>query len=215
MGWKLVRDLNEAWCRPHGVSGQWRTSPDPRAALRRKIFEEAGEYAEHGDPAELYDLLNVVQALIDMEDPDGTLNAQHAAKVALLGGFTQFVEWTPVPAEIGGPLCLTRPRRSAASAARPCGYGKTTRRPHQARTPAGLTFQCPGTGHPPAGDPPCTPACRPGGTIAWPLDYERGKPHASTHVCDSPSHQAEASQWVQGITGHEGVFRTFEQPRAS
>lgn len=96
MGYKLVRDKNKAWCRAHGVSGQWRTSPDPRAALRRKIFEEGGEYTE-GDPAELYDLLDVVQALIGLEDPDGRLAARHRDKVTLLGGFTQFVEWTPVP----------------------------------------------------------------------------------------------------------------------
>ena len=49
MGCKLVRDGNEAWCRAHGVSGEWRISPDLRSALLRKVFEEAGEYAEHRD----------------------------------------------------------------------------------------------------------------------------------------------------------------------
>ena len=99
MGFKLVRDKNEQWCRAHGVSGQWRTAPDPRNALLRKTFEEAGEYAEALDPAELYDLLDVVQAAIGLADPDGRFAAAHAAKVAEMGGFTRFVEWCPVPAE--------------------------------------------------------------------------------------------------------------------
>ena len=98
IGWKLVRDLNEKWCRANGVSGQWRTAPHPDTALLRKIFEEAGEYAEVLDPAELYDLLDVVQAAIGLADPDGNHAAAHQAKVAEMGGFTRFAEWCPVPA---------------------------------------------------------------------------------------------------------------------
>lgn len=97
MGFKLVRDHNEKWCRAHGVSGQWRTAPDPRGALLRKIFEEAGEYAEALDPAELYDLLDVVQAAIRLADPDCRHFGAHEAKVAEMGGFRQFAEWCPVP----------------------------------------------------------------------------------------------------------------------
>ena len=97
MGWKLVRDRNEEWCRANGVSGQWRTSPDPLAALRKKIFEEAGEYAEHCDPAELYDLLDVIRALIRLADPSGECSHDHRAKVAEMGGFTRLAEWCPVP----------------------------------------------------------------------------------------------------------------------
>ena len=67
---------------------------------------------------------------------------------------------------------------------------------------------------PPHGDPPCMPSCRAVGTIGWPVPYERGKPHASTVVCDSPSHQDEARAWVHGITGHAGVFRSFAEARA-
>ena len=100
MGWKLVRDGNEAWCRAHGVSGQWRTSPDPAASLRRKIFEEAGEYAEHCDPGELYDLLDVVETLIALEDPEGKAGRAHAAKLEEMGVFRRFAEWTPVPAGV-------------------------------------------------------------------------------------------------------------------
>ncbi len=98
MGWKLVRDKNEEWCRAHGVSGQWRLSPDPASALLRKTFEEAAEYAEGRDPAELYDLMDVVEALIGVRDPDGKYGEAHRAKVKAMGGFTRFIEWTPVPA---------------------------------------------------------------------------------------------------------------------
>jgi predicted house-cleaning noncanonical NTP pyrophosphatase (MazG superfamily) len=97
MGWKLVRDNNEEYCRPRGVSGEWRTSRDPRSALLKKILEEAGKYAEHRDPAELYDLIDVVRALIRLEDPSGEVAAGHHAKAADMGGFTQFIEWCPVP----------------------------------------------------------------------------------------------------------------------
>lgn len=98
MGWKLVRDHNEKWCRANGLSGQWRTSPDPAAALRRKIGEEYLEHIEDGDPAELYDLLDVVQAAIGLADPDGKFASAHDAKIEEMGGFSQFIEWTPVPA---------------------------------------------------------------------------------------------------------------------
>ena len=68
---------------------------------------------------------------------------------------------------------------------------------------------CRGAGLPVAGEPPCLPACRPVGTIGYPVPYEPGRPHASTVICDSPSHRAEASEWVEGITGHAGVFRAY------
>jgi len=97
MGWKLVRDWSEEYCRARGVSGEWRTSPDPRSALLKKIFEEAGEYAEHRDPVELYDLIDVVRTLIRLEDPLGEVGAGHRAKTAVMGGFGQFIEWCPVP----------------------------------------------------------------------------------------------------------------------
>lgn len=97
MSWKLVRDKNQAWARAHGVSGQWRTSSDPVSALTRKLFEEAGEYVEAREPAELYDLLDVLETLIDLEDPDGRYADEHAAKFADMGGFAEFSEWNPVP----------------------------------------------------------------------------------------------------------------------
>ena len=98
MGWKLVRDKNEEWCRVHGVSGQWRVSPHPAAALRRKVFEEALEYGESDDPAELYDVLDALRVLIGLKDPDGVFARAHEVKVAELGGFGGFIEWMPLPA---------------------------------------------------------------------------------------------------------------------
>lgn len=100
MGWKLVRDFNEQWCRANGVSGQWRISPDPVSALLRKIFEEAGEYAEYRDPAELFDLRDVVDRLIDLADPGGLAELAHADKITEQGLFERLAEWTPVPAPI-------------------------------------------------------------------------------------------------------------------
>ena len=97
MGWKLVRDGNEAWCRANGVSGQWRVSPDPLRALARKLGEEALEYAESLDPAELYDLFDVLAAAMTRADPDGRAAAAHWAKTQEFGTFGACTEWTPVP----------------------------------------------------------------------------------------------------------------------
>jgi predicted house-cleaning noncanonical NTP pyrophosphatase (MazG superfamily) len=97
MGWKIVRDRNEAWCRANGVSGQWRKSTTPVAGLTRKLFEEAAEFAENGDPGELYDLQDVLRALLARVDPVGDGWRTHAAKVALHGGFDEAIEWCPVP----------------------------------------------------------------------------------------------------------------------
>lgn len=97
MGFKLVRDQQPDRCRANGVSGQWREAPDPVRALRGKIGEEYGEYAAEGDPAELFDLLDVVARLIQLADPDGVAAAAHAAKVKEMGGFEDLIEWCPVP----------------------------------------------------------------------------------------------------------------------
>jgi hypothetical protein len=84
---------------------------------------------------------------------------------------------------------------------------------HDTRSAGGLAVRCEGSFLPPAGEPPCLPSCTPVGTIGWPVPYERDKPHASTRVCNSPAHQEAASAWVHGITGHDGVFRTFARAR--
>lgn len=97
MGWKIVRDGNEKWCREHGVSGTWRVAADPVRGLARKLTEEAAEFGEALDPAELYDLADVLGELIVLTDPDGDYRAAHGEKLAVFGGFREHVEWTPMP----------------------------------------------------------------------------------------------------------------------
>ena len=97
MSWKIVRDNTEAVASAQGVSGRWRKSKTPISGLQRKLLEEAGEYMEQLDATELYDLLDVVYALIGLVDPDGDAAARHADKVAIMGTFSQCIEWTPVP----------------------------------------------------------------------------------------------------------------------
>lgn len=97
MGWKIVRDHQPEYCREHGVSGKWRVSPDPVRALTKKLFEEASEWAESYDAAELYDLRDVLSELLYIRDPDGLIGLQHAAKITRLGRFNSHLEWHPEP----------------------------------------------------------------------------------------------------------------------
>lgn len=97
MGFKMVRDGQPEFSREHGVSGTWRESPDPIASLRKKLGEELGEYCEDHDPGELYDLLDVLDELICLSDPDGSHAMKHAAKSNAMGFFAMHVEWSPVP----------------------------------------------------------------------------------------------------------------------
>jgi predicted house-cleaning noncanonical NTP pyrophosphatase (MazG superfamily) len=99
MGWKIVRDNNEAWSRAHGVSGQWRACATPMLSLTKKLFEEAGEWVESGDAGELYDLADVLDQLLLIADPDGSAHRAHAAKLAEMGAFGRLIEWCPVPEE--------------------------------------------------------------------------------------------------------------------
>lgn len=97
MGWKIVRDGNEKWCREHGVSGTWRTATDPVRGLARKLIEEACEYNEALDPGELYDLQDVLAELIRLVDPDLKYLEAHQGKIAVFGTFGNHTEWTPMP----------------------------------------------------------------------------------------------------------------------
>jgi predicted house-cleaning noncanonical NTP pyrophosphatase (MazG superfamily) len=101
MGYKLVRDKQPAFCKKHGISGQWRTSPDIVGALCRKLGEEYGEYAEHHDPAELYDMQDVLDTLIMLSDPYRLHQGKHWEKYARLGGFEDHTEWNPLPPQDG------------------------------------------------------------------------------------------------------------------
>lgn len=100
MGYKIVRDRHEEWAREYGVSGTWRRSPDPRRALARKLAEEALEYGEQLDPAELGDVLDVVEAIV-LSLGTATYEAvetRRMEKLRTLGGFSD-LEWSPVPPE--------------------------------------------------------------------------------------------------------------------
>jgi len=99
VSWKIVRDDVEKWAREHGVSGQWRTCQTPVSSLRKKIFEEAGEYAGNGSADELHDLRDVIDRLLELVDPNGVHEARHFDKVAQIGTFSKLTEWNPVPAE--------------------------------------------------------------------------------------------------------------------
>jgi predicted house-cleaning noncanonical NTP pyrophosphatase (MazG superfamily) len=96
MGWKIVRDNDAEYVPTLGVSGQWRPSADPIGGLTKKLFEEAAEFAEARDPAELYDLLDVVKELIFRLGTVGDA-AAHIDKVAERGRFSKAIEWSPVP----------------------------------------------------------------------------------------------------------------------
>src|SRR5512139_2922113 len=89
---KLVRDRIPEIIETAGGSPSVRVAdrPEYRALLRVKLYEEAGEYAASGDPDELADLLEVVQALARTHglDPNG-LERARAAKAAERGGFDE------------------------------------------------------------------------------------------------------------------------------
>jgi hypothetical protein len=70
---------------------------------------------------------------------------------------------------------------------------------------------CTGWRHPIKDTPPCTDLCRIIGEVGWPDPDEPDQPHASTVVCDSPTHQAEAAAWVKTFTGHLGVFTPYRR----
>jgi predicted house-cleaning noncanonical NTP pyrophosphatase (MazG superfamily) len=97
MGWKIVRDKNQEWSQAHGVSGQWRTCETPIYSLQKKLLEELGEYIESGNPDELYDIGDVLNRILKMEDPDREAEKIHIQKIAALGNFENLIEWSPLP----------------------------------------------------------------------------------------------------------------------
>lgn len=88
---KLVRDRIPEIIRAAGGLPRTRVASEGEhvALLRAKLFEEAGEYAASGDPAELADLLEVVHALAAVHGlTPADLEKQRAAKAAGRGTFT-------------------------------------------------------------------------------------------------------------------------------
>lgn len=96
MGWKMVRDRNQEHL--EGViSGAWRNSPDPIGALVAKLGEEYGEFSNMFDPTELYDMLDILNELIILLDPDAAHYRGHHEKVEKFGLFSNHQEWCPMP----------------------------------------------------------------------------------------------------------------------
>ncbi|GAA2124144.1 nucleoside triphosphate pyrophosphohydrolase [Actinomadura napierensis] len=88
---KLVRDRIPDLLRDSGERRESRVAEAGEYAslLRAKLYEEAGEYAATGDPAELADILEVVHALAALHDmTPADLEARRAAKHAERGGFS-------------------------------------------------------------------------------------------------------------------------------
>ncbi|MBO2462766.1 nucleoside triphosphate pyrophosphohydrolase [Actinomadura sp. LCR2-06] len=88
---KLVRDRIPDLIQSAGRRPETRVADRDEYAslLRAKLYEEAGEYATSGDPAELADVLEVVRALAALHGmtPDD-LEASRSAKHAERGGFS-------------------------------------------------------------------------------------------------------------------------------
>ncbi|HEX2312854.1 MAG TPA: NUDIX domain-containing protein [Thermomonospora sp.] len=88
---KLVRDRIPEIIEAAGGHPETRTADEAEylAALRAKLYEEAGEYVADGDPAELADVLEVVRALASAHGMDpAELERLRAEKAAERGGFT-------------------------------------------------------------------------------------------------------------------------------
>lgn len=95
MGYKMVRDRHRQQL--EGViSGTWRDSPDPVSSLLKKLGEEYSELVENRDPAELYDIQDVLDELMMLLDPDGKHGEEHGFKAESMGFFQHHIEWHPL-----------------------------------------------------------------------------------------------------------------------
>jgi len=89
---KLVRDKIPEIIREKGLNPEVRvaTSRELDRFLRAKIVEEAQEFLESGDFEEIVDILEAVDALIDLRKTDrAMLDLQRETKRLFRGGFKQ------------------------------------------------------------------------------------------------------------------------------
>jgi len=89
---KLVRDKIPEIIREKGFSPEVRvaTSRELDRFLRVKIVEEAQEFLESGDSEEIVDILEAVDALLDLRKTDrAMLDLQRETKRLFRGGFKQ------------------------------------------------------------------------------------------------------------------------------
>jgi predicted house-cleaning noncanonical NTP pyrophosphatase (MazG superfamily) len=94
MSFKMVRDRHQEILQDK-ISGQWRISPDPVSSLLKKLGEEYGELIGERNPAELYDVLDVLDELISLMDPGLALGLAHQDKLDRFGDFSSHLEWHP------------------------------------------------------------------------------------------------------------------------
>jgi hypothetical protein len=59
----------------------------------------------------------------------------------------------------------------------------------------------------------CWDTHRQTGTLGYPREYEPGKPHCSMAVCDDPKCRASANRAVRKVTGHDGVYLSYQRAR--
>ncbi|MBI3589719.1 MAG: nucleoside triphosphate pyrophosphohydrolase [Candidatus Liptonbacteria bacterium] len=87
---KLVRDKIPEILDKKGVTYERRitSSEEYKAELVRKLGEEAKEFTEAGDPEELADIMEVVEALKQLPDYR-TVEELRRKKLEERGGFTQ------------------------------------------------------------------------------------------------------------------------------
>jgi len=89
---KLVRDKIPEILREKGINPSIRivTSSEFDFFLRAKIVEEAQELLESGDSEEIVDILEVIDALIELRKADrAMLDLQRETKKLYRGGFKQ------------------------------------------------------------------------------------------------------------------------------
>lgn len=89
---KLVRDKIPAILREKGLSPEIRvaTSSELDRFLRAKIVEESQELLESGDSEEIVDILEALDALIDLRKTDrAMLELQRETKKLFRGGFKE------------------------------------------------------------------------------------------------------------------------------
>jgi len=89
---KLVRDKIPAIIREKGFNPEVRVAAahELDRFLRAKIVEEAQEFLESGDSEEIVDILEVLDALIDLRKTDrAMLDLQRETKKLFRGGFKE------------------------------------------------------------------------------------------------------------------------------
>lgn len=89
---KLVRDMIPDIIREKGENPEIRiaTGPELDHFLRAKIVEESQEFLESGDFEEIVDILEAIDALIDLRKADrALLDLQRETKRLYRGGFKQ------------------------------------------------------------------------------------------------------------------------------